>query len=215
LKNININARKQLYCFSFYRGENWMKNITLAVIVALGVLLLIAVKYNLMPNFGSSLYEESKSQLALEEIQHEDGVFKDYYSNGSVRTETPYVNHKINGIVTNYYANGNVKSEQNYINDRLEGETKTYYKNGSLEKVYTYKNGVLNGPAKSYNKDGKLETTAEFADNVQVGTETGYYPDGKPSYTLQFNDKGIMEGKAIQYFENGKIQKKLLLLTAK
>ena len=113
-----------------------MKNNGLIALVALGILLLIAIKFNLLPNMKPSLYDDTAFQESLN-VKHDDGVETEYYQNGNIKSETPYKNNKINGILRAYYANGNIKSESNYIAGNQEGETKTYYKDGGIEKIYT------------------------------------------------------------------------------
>lgn len=41
--------------------------------------------------------------------------------------------------------------------------------------------------------------------NEQFGTETGYYPNGKVKYVLNMNENGKIDGKLIQYYENGQM----------
>ena len=86
-----------------------MKNTGLVVLVALGVMLLVAMKFNLLPNMKQSLYDESAYQESLN-VKHDDGINTEYYANGGVKSETPYKNNKINGVQKAYYANGNLKS---------------------------------------------------------------------------------------------------------
>ena len=140
-----------------------MNKKSMIFIVALSVVFVLAVKLNLMPTISSEkLYNSVKIEEAKPIIKHKDGVEKDYYSNGNLRTETPYKNNMREGIVKTYYANGTVKSEADYHNDKQNGETKTYDKNGNLEKIYTYQNDQLNGPARSFDKDGNLTAEATF-----------------------------------------------------
>ncbi len=99
-----------------------MKNTGLIALVALGVMLLVAVKFNLMPSLKTSLYEEDGYVDSLEE-KHKNGVQKDYYQNGNIKTETPYKNNQIDGVLTSYFANGNVKSVSNYVAGRTAERT--------------------------------------------------------------------------------------------
>ena len=147
-------------------------------LIILAVIMLaffIIVKTDWRPNIDrDKIQKEATDTSAAYTVKHTDGVEKSYFSNGSLRSETPYVNGVRHGKAFNYYANGNLRSEINYVNGKQEGETKTYYKNGKLEKVYTYADDMLNGPAKSYDEEGYLFSVTTFLNNVQHDKETGY-----------------------------------------
>ena len=62
-----------------------MKNNGLIALVALGILLLIAVKFNLLPNMKPSLYDDTAFQESLN-VKHDDGVETEYYQNGNIKS---------------------------------------------------------------------------------------------------------------------------------
>lgn len=57
-----------------------------------------------------------------------DGIVKDYYPDGNLRTEWSCKNGHINGLTKLYYKNGNLEKESNYVNDVRQGVTTGYYK---------------------------------------------------------------------------------------
>jgi len=59
-----------------------------------------------------------------------NGIDKIYYESGHVKFETPYANNKVNGIFKEYYESGKLKSETPYI-DGNRGEIKQYDENGN------------------------------------------------------------------------------------
>jgi antitoxin component YwqK of YwqJK toxin-antitoxin module len=46
-----------------------------------------------------------------------------------------------NGLEKEYYTNGNLKSETTYINDERNANHKRYYENGNIERDVNYNNG--------------------------------------------------------------------------
>ena len=101
-----------------------MKNTGLIALVALGVMLLVAVKFNLMPNLKTSLYDEDGYVDSLE-TKHENGVQKDYYQNGNIKTETPYKNNKIDSCSDKFKTyccdkNGFYKTQHSFSGVEIE-----------------------------------------------------------------------------------------------
>ncbi|MFI5323350.1 MAG: toxin-antitoxin system YwqK family antitoxin [Thermodesulfobacteriota bacterium] len=58
-------------------------------------------------------------------------------------TLNPICNKNPNGIMKDYYSNGQVKTEWGCKDGHLNGISKLYYKNGQLEKESNYVNDVL------------------------------------------------------------------------
>ena len=83
-------------------------------------------------------------------------IKKNFYNNGILKTEVPYIDHKKNGITRSYYENGFIKTEIDYCDDIIDGYVKTYYKDGSLESVETYKRGKRNKDLVVYNMRGDI-----------------------------------------------------------
>ena len=93
-----------------------MRKVLLALTILVFIALVIYIKYNPTANIGVSSFVKAPSTPPVSSLEErEDGVYTDYFSNGNIRTETPYKNGKINGIVRTYYSNGVVNSEVNFI----------------------------------------------------------------------------------------------------
>ena len=102
-----------------------MNNKGLLIAVILAGLFIVAVKFQLFPKFdGKRVAKQAEQTESTSILRHEDGVEKDYFSNGNVRSETPYQNGLRNGVVKYYYSDGTLKSESTYVNDKLEGDSK-------------------------------------------------------------------------------------------
>ena len=102
-------------------------------------------------------YDEKK-ELGYVEGEKEPftGIAKDYYPSSKIKTESFYVNGKLNGKSITYYENGNLKYEENYKNSKLDGLIKTYFEDGTIRTELYYKNGELDGFAKEYYGNGQV-----------------------------------------------------------
>ncbi|MBR1600170.1 MAG: hypothetical protein IJ677_01175, partial [Alphaproteobacteria bacterium] len=68
-----------------------MNNKGLLVTVILALLFIIAVKFQLFPKInGSNVVKQAEQTESTSILRHSDGIEKDYFSNGNVRSETPY-----------------------------------------------------------------------------------------------------------------------------
>lgn len=85
-----------------------------------------------------------------------EGVVKEYYDKGAIKSETPFKAGKREGEFRSYYENGALKMSQLYANHKREGEGKKYYPNGVLQESYTYANDKREGVRREFDKQGKL-----------------------------------------------------------
>ena len=53
-----------------------------------------------------------------------DGIRKEYYETGRLKTEMPYKNGKTYGVTKSYHENGNLRAEVPYKNETLHGQLK-------------------------------------------------------------------------------------------
>ena len=68
-----------------------------------------------------------------------------YYENGSIATETSYMNEKMHGTYKTFFETGILSTEEEYVNGLINGVEKEYHEDGSLLSTTKYKNGVLDG----------------------------------------------------------------------
>jgi antitoxin component YwqK of YwqJK toxin-antitoxin module len=69
-------------------------------------------------------------------------VKKEYYKNGQVRIEVPYVEEKKNGVVKEYYENGQIRKEIPYDDNVINGIVLEYYPDGALHTETVFTDGV-------------------------------------------------------------------------
>ncbi|MFC1645896.1 toxin-antitoxin system YwqK family antitoxin [Candidatus Omnitrophota bacterium] len=77
------------------------------------------------------------------EVPIRDGVHKEYYENGNLRSEISYKDGMWHGSFKTYYENGNLIEERNYVNGKLDGIRRQYDEDGSGPREFYYKNDKI------------------------------------------------------------------------
>lgn len=109
-------------------------------------------------------------------------------------------------IVKEYYPDGSLKSETEALGKLRHGESKEYRKNGTLQAVISYKNNRKHGSALNYYSDGRtVKTEIQYVDGYKHGEAKWYYPDGQ-LYRITPYEKGRIDGTRRTYYENGTLQ---------
>ena len=134
-------------------------------------------------------------------------IQNEYYADGSVRSETPFSNGKINGIVKWYFkGSGKLKEEDPYSDGKINGIVKWYNEeNGVVKEEDPYVDGTMLGIAKLYYASGKLQKETPFTDGKINGTVKLYYESGKLQKETPFTD-GKENGVVKLYYESEKIK---------
>jgi uncharacterized protein len=121
-----------------------------------------------------------------------DGRWKYYYPEGSIRSEFLYVNGlaegatveffrsgakkfdsyykggELHGYFIEYYEHGQIKQEGWFVDGKREQQWLIYYPNGVVESDYYYLNGEPHGICYDYNTDGKLTLTSEYKHGLLI-----------------------------------------------
>lgn len=157
------------------------------------------------------------------------GVWKDFYENGKVKSETVFRNGKKTGYAKVFFENGSLANIDKYIGDSIQKETpelttrlevrNEYYEDGSIKKTGTYLYDLPEGTHKEYSREGKITAAKIYKEGNltgeglvdEAGNQQGpwveYHADGiikaKGNY-----DNGIKTGDWIFYHPNGKVEQK-------
>lgn len=67
-----------------------------------------------------------------------NGIWKNYYPNGNIKSELEYLNNRPNGIFKTYYENGQIEEEGNWKGTYYIGLSKLYWENGCLKRLHNY-----------------------------------------------------------------------------
>lgn len=107
------------------------------------------------------------------------------------------------GVWREFYAGGKLKSEVVYKNNKKQGLDISWYNlNGCVKQEAYYNNGQLDGPVTYYYRNCKKEMTENFKNGVKEGLETSYHPNGRIKAEGYFK-KGNLDGVYKVYNKNG------------
>lgn len=160
------------------------------------------------------------------------GLFRYYYPDGKIKTESVISAGGKKAKTISYYPNGKKMAAGNYLNERKDstwlffsekegilvseevynkgnkdGISKTFYPDGQLAEILTWKNGLKSGLWEQYYTDGKIKFRGHYTENEKTGLFEAFYMSGKIMYKVKYT-AGHATGQWIYYDENGKILKK-------
>ena len=78
-------------------------------------------------------------------VEIRNGLTKEFYPSGQIKSEIDFSNGKVNGQVKTYFENGKTSEISSWTNDLRNGFSKFFYDNGTVYQEENYKNGKLNG----------------------------------------------------------------------
>ena len=132
--------------------------------------------------------------------------YKEYYSNGKIKTSGVKENYLEIGEWKYYFENGNISKVGNYENGELNGEWKYYHENGLLRIIGKYVKGKDTGLWKYYHENGALSIIGYYKNGKFTGEWKYYY---KNSTLSKVGDRknGIDIGEWKYYNENGTLKK--------
>lgn len=107
------------------------------------------------------------------------------------------------GVWKEFWANGDLKSEVIYKNNKKQGlEIKWFDLPDCVEQEAYYKDGKLEGPCINYSKKCKKDFFETFKNGIKEGLELSYYPNGNIKAEGTFK-KGNLNGYYKVYDKKG------------
>ncbi len=163
----------------------------------------------------------------LDTAGRQQGPWKEYHSNGELKSQGEYLNGKRIGDWTFYHPNTKVEQKGKYDKKgRAQGPWKWYYESGNLLREELYRNDLQDGTMTEYGDSGSIITKGDYIDGLKEGSwmlelqeykEEGVFKadqrDGEWKHyftengNLRFVGKfvdGIPDGMQIYYYLNGK-----------
>jgi antitoxin component YwqK of YwqJK toxin-antitoxin module len=107
------------------------------------------------------------------------------------------------GVWRTFYVNGNLKSETVYKNNKKQGLEINWYSSSCVKQEVYYNNGVLDGPVTYYNKACKKELIENYKNGSKEGMEISYHSNGHIKAEGNYK-KGNLDGVYKVYKKNGK-----------
>lgn len=149
------------------------------VAIILAVIFLAAVLPNL--NRARENASQSNNPTRLTKVQGENGLLKEYYANGHLKSEGVFKNGQYEGLLKLYYEDGKLSSET-YYGDKGVVWGKMYRENGQLYAETVPEDGKPEGRVKIYDANGQIVPNAK----KQQGAPGGQVPLKKSHAVLAF-----------------------------
>ena len=130
--------------------------------------------------------------LLLMLVACNDGVKKDYWENGNLKSEL---------------REGKVMTRAFYRNDILEGRYQRFRQNGELELECWYKNGLRDSICRSYSVKGILASEDYYVEGELNGESKKWYDNGQVFQEGQYKD-GMMDGSWFIFYPEGQLAAK-------
>jgi hypothetical protein len=100
-------------------------------------------------------------------------------------------NSQLDGVYKSFYPNGKLKSESNWVHGRRTGIASYYFKSGVLQSRSHLTNGLLNGTALQYYQNGILSQKGVYTNGTQTGITLLFDSlTGKPVERHIYNQAG-------------------------
>ena len=135
-------------------------------------------------------------------------IRKEYYPDGSIKSELRYENGLLEGISRRYDDEGNLR-EIEYHKGKRHGMSRFYY--GStperIHKEIMFEDDTAQGPFREYYPDGALKTEQYRVDGKPEGESRQYYKNGA-LFVIKNYKNGKIDGTLKMYYETGELMKK-------
>ncbi|MBP1673568.1 MAG: hypothetical protein H6Q25_1383 [Bacteroidetes bacterium] len=153
------------------------------------------------------------------------GLWKEYYETGELRSLGKYSNSKMVGEWKFFYPNQDIEIIGNYRNGKKDGLWQWFYPNRQLLMEENWEDGVHEGLFVEYDESGKILTKGNYSEGAEEGewiyvnrgvVEKGSYYDGMKTgewkiwfangnlaFEMEY-EQDLFNGKYVAYWENGK-----------
>lgn len=156
------------------------------------------------------------------------GLWKEYYKSGELRSQGKYVNSNPVGQWKFYFTDKTIEIIGSYDQKgRKTGEWLWFYANGDTMMVANYDAGELDGEFVEYDEEGRVVSKGNYVEGTEEGVWVYYnggysekgsyydgmrtgewvtrYPDGKSAFVIHY-EQDVMHGKYTSYWENGRVK---------
>ncbi|MDR0232514.1 MAG: toxin-antitoxin system YwqK family antitoxin [Dysgonamonadaceae bacterium] len=137
------------------------------------------------------------------------GIFIEYYSDNSVKSETPFTDGKLNGILKTYFTNGKLESQKEYKSGVEDGvEQRWHWETGKQTVDANYVDGKPDGKQIRHitSNTGDYVEVSNYKKGVQTGEFSQTWTNGQERIQGKFKD-GKKDGVWIEYRKSGKPEK--------
>ncbi len=128
------------------------------------------------------------------------GLWKGYYTDGTLKQEITYKDNKPDGYAKFYYPSGVLSEEGIWKGNKWVGDYKYYYPNGKPSYEWKYsEQGKRTGVQKYYHENGKIMIEGEWNEGKESGPIKEYDENGKLVAEKSFNNGQLDESSVKIY----------------
>jgi antitoxin component YwqK of YwqJK toxin-antitoxin module len=131
-----------------------------------------------------------------------DGVFEEFYGEGSVKKVVNYQKGLLHGDFFEFGKEGELLFSGTYFQGEKTGDWYVYQTDGSIKSEYSYQNNLLVGQSIVYYPDGQVAERIPFEMGKVSGTYESFFPNGTPKERVAFVG-GEEQGEFIQFHGDG------------
>jgi antitoxin component YwqK of YwqJK toxin-antitoxin module len=159
--------------------------------------------------YGSFTYFDTDGRIMTKMDFRNGGSIaygKMYFANGFLQAEGKYVNQQKDSIWKFYTAeiNGQLLSEETYLKGKKEGKSIVYHPGTKqAASVTIFKAGIEDGPYLEYYQDGAKKHEATYIAGNLEGKAVWYFADGKINILGNYQH-AVKHGTWIYYMPDGK-----------
>jgi antitoxin component YwqK of YwqJK toxin-antitoxin module len=135
----------------------------------------------------------------IEGLGKEDGNWKLYRSDGSLKWEKAYVMGAQDGETRYYFPDSSLWKVETWKLNFLDGKKQEFWSNNTLKKEIMHKNGEWNGKYITYFKTGMVESEQEYKMGKKEGLSRYYYDTGALLYE-ESHSGGCREGETRRFY---------------
>ncbi|MCB9234394.1 MAG: toxin-antitoxin system YwqK family antitoxin [Bacteroidia bacterium] len=160
---------------------------------------------SLLYHHSSGVKTGEENHLFTETGKVADGIWRQWYANGRLRSQSVYENGRLEGLQELWYPEGNKQGEIHYKNGVKDGISTFWNEYGRKSGEIPYQNGQIHGTKRSWNKEGILTMEVDYGEDKLNGRRRIWYETGELRSEENFQE-GILEGQAKYYFLNGNLE---------
>lgn len=148
-------------------------------------------------------YDNGQIQLIRshdsEGLGKENGYWKLYREDGSLKWEKNYVNGAEDGESRYYFQDSSIWKIETWSLGQMNGMKQEFYPNNTLKKEIMYSTGEWNGKYITYFENGMVESEQEFKMGKKEGLSRYYYENGALLYE-ENHSNGCREGETKRFY---------------
>ncbi|MEO9531432.1 MAG: toxin-antitoxin system YwqK family antitoxin [Crocinitomicaceae bacterium] len=134
-----------------------------------------------------------------EGLGKEDGQWKFYRKDGSLKWEKNFVMGAMDGETRYYFPDSSLWKVETWKMGSLDGKKQEFWPNNTLKKEIMHKDGEWNGKYITYFESGMVESEQEFKMGKKEGLSRYYYDTGALLYEENHVD-GCREGETRRFY---------------